>query len=623
MDRNTFTGLFLIALILLGFSYFMQPSKLELKREQMRQDSIAASKRGTPISSLPSVIKTENTSIAIDSSAKIIPVGPFSASIAGKEEFITLENDVMKITLSTRGGRIYSSQLKKFKTYFGQPLILLNGPQNIFGLNFTAEGKSINTNNLFFKPTNPAVQVLGRDSSGITLRLSNNASQYIDYAYSLKKGSYLIGFSISAVNLNDVINARNNTVLLRWKNDILPLEKGDEVPYTTVKTRNDQHDIDELKSNKDDTKKSEHPVEWVSFKQKFFSMVLIPQKKFSAVESSDFQEVSKPLVKTLTADIAIPFTKETNQQVNMRIYMGPNDFKGLKRIGVGLEEQIDLGWGPLKLINRFAVIPVFDLLSKLNLNYGIIILILTLLLKAVLFPLTYKSYLSTAKMRIIKPEMDEIKEKIGDGDPTRLQQEYLKLYKKAGVNPLGGCLPMLLQMPILFAFYRFFPNAFELRQQKFLFMEDLSTYDSVIHWTSSIPVFGNHLSIMCVLMAVTTVIYSLLNQQVSPTGPAGNQLKYMSYIFPLFTISFLNNFSSGLNYYYFLANIITFSSQALIRRFVNDDEIHRRIQENKKKPAINKKSKFQAKIEELTKVKTPAQLGTPKLISPIRPSKKF
>lgn len=601
----------------------MQPSKLELKREQMRQDSIAASKRGTPIQSSVSAIKTENASIATDSSVKIIPSGPFSANIAGKEEFITLENDVMKITLSTRGGRIYSSQLKKYKTYFGQPLVLLNGPQNIFGLNFTAEGKSINTNNLFFKPTTPAVQVLGKDSAGITMRLSNTDSQYIDYVYSLKKGSYLIGFAIKAVNLADVVNARNNTVLLRWKNDILPLEKGDEAPFTTIKIRNDQHDVDELKSNKDDSKKSEHPVEWVSFKQKFFSMVLIPQKNFSAVETSDFQEVSKPLVKTLTADIAIPFTKEASQQVNMRIYMGPNDFRGLKRIGIGLEEQIDLGWGPLKLINRFAVIPVFDLLSKLNLNYGIIILILTLLLKAVLFPLTYKSYLSTAKMRIIKPEMDEIKEKIGDGDPTRLQQEYLKLYKKAGVNPLGGCLPMLLQMPILFAFYRFFPNAFELRQQKFLFMEDLSTYDSVIHWTNSIPVFGNHLSIMCVLMAVTTVIYSLLNQQVSPTGPAGNQLKYMSYIFPLFTISFLNNFSSGLNYYYFLANIITFSSQALIRRFVNDDEIHRRIQENKKKPTINKKSKFQAKIEELTKVKTPAQLGTPKLISPIRPSKKF
>ncbi len=622
MDRNTFTGLFLIALILLGMSYFMQPSKLELKKEQMRQDSISAAKRG--ITTLSATASTKlATAAASDTSAKIVATGPFSADVAGKEQFITLENDVMKVTLSTRGGRIYSSQLKKFKTYFGQPLVLLSGPDNTFGLKFNAEGKSINTNSLFFKPTTANITVLGKDSTGITMRLAYSDQKYIDYVYSLKQGSYLIGFSINAVGLNDVIKAKNNNILLTWKNDILPLEKGDEVPYTTVKTRDDQHDIDELKATKDDNKKSEHPVEWVSFKQKFFSMVLIPQKNFAAVQTSNFQEVAKPLVKTLTADIALPFTKEASQTINMRIYMGPNEFKGLKRLGVGLEEEIDLGWGPLKLINRFAVIPIFDLLSRLNLNYGIIILILTLLLKAVLFPLTYKSYLSTAKMRIIKPEMDEIKDKIGDADPTKLQQEYLKLYKKAGVNPLGGCLPMLLQMPILFAFYRFFPNAFELRQQKFLFMEDLSTYDSVIHWTTSIPVLGNHISIMCILMAVTTVIYSVLNQQVSPAGPAGNQLKYMSYIFPLFTISFLNNFASGLNYYYFLANIITFSSQALIRRFVNDDDIHRRIQENKKKPGLNKKSKFAAKLEELTKVKTPAQLGTPKLVTPVRPSKKF
>lgn len=622
MDRNTFTGLFLIALILLGMSYFMQPSKADLKKEQMRQDSISAAKRGISTLSATASAKLA-TAATTDTTARIVATGPFSAGVAGKEQFITLENDVMKVTLSTRGGRIYSSQLKKFKTYFGQPLVLLNGPDNTFGLKFNAEGKSINTNSLFFKPTTANITVLGKDSTGITMRLAYSDQKYIDYVYSLKQGSYLIGFSINTVGLNDVIKAKNNNILLTWKNDILPLEKGDEVPYTTVKTRDDQHDIDELKATKDDNKKSEHPVEWVSFKQKFFSMVLIPQKNFAAVQTSNFQEVAKPLVKTLTADIALPFTKEASQTINMRIYMGPNEFKGLKRLGVGLEEEIDLGWGPLKLINRFAVIPIFDLLSRLNLNYGIIILILTLLLKAVLFPLTYKSYLSTAKMRIIKPEMDEIKEKIGDADPTKLQQEYLKLYKKAGVNPLGGCLPMLLQMPILFAFYRFFPNAFELRQQKFLFMEDLSTYDSVIHWTTSIPVLGNHISIMCILMAVTTVIYSVLNQQVSPAGPAGNQLKYMSYIFPLFTISFLNNFASGLNYYYFLANIITFSSQALIRRFVNDDDIHRRIQENKKKPGLNKKSKFAAKLEELTKVKTPAQLGTPKLVTPVRPSKKF
>jgi len=279
----------------------------------------------------------------------------------------------------------------------------------------------------------------------------------------------------------------------------------------------------------------------------------------------------------------------------------------LQKEGFDLEKQIDLGFGPLKYINRFATLPVFDFLKQFNWNYGLIILALTLVLKLVLSPLTYKSYLSMAKMRVLKPEMDEIKAKVGEDNPTLLQQEYLKLYKKAGVNPLGGCLPLLIQMPIVFAFFRFFPGLFELRGQSFLWMHDLSTYDSVITFPH-IPLIGDHLSLMCLLMTISTLIYTYFNNQIS--GATG-QMKYIGYITPIIFLATLNSYPSGLNYYYFLANMLTFLQQYLIRFMVDDKKIHAQIQENKKKPEDPKKKKsgFQARMEDMMKQK---QLETAK-----------
>jgi len=628
MDKNIFTGLFLIALILIAFSYFSQPSKQALQQEKHLQDSLKAAKAGSASQS-PAIAQATATATAAanryaDSLEKVNQAkGPFGTAYSGKEQFITLENDVMKLELTTRGGRIYSAVLKKFKTYDGKPLVLLNGPANSFGLNFDASGKAVNTAAMFFNPVqSPGGAGSPEHKESLTLRLPYSEGKYLEYTYGLKKGSYVVDFTVNSHGLQDIISSGERSFMLKWKSDMLPQEKDlkSELIYTTVVAKDSKDDIPTLKESKDDKERFENPVQWVSFKQKFFSAVLISPAYFPSVEATSTEDKTRPIVKTLTADIALPYNHQPQETLAMRMYLGPNDFAVLKNVGVGLEQEIPLGWGPLKWINRYAVIPVFDLLSRLNLNYGIIILILTILLKLILFPLTYRSYLSTAKMRVIKPEIDEIKEKVGESDPTRLQQEYLKLYKKAGVNPLGGCLPVLLQMPILFAFLRFFPNAFQLRQQKFLFMEDLSTYDSFIHWTGNIPVIssvlGNHLSLMCLLMSLTTVIYSLLNTQVSPGGPAGNQYKYMSYIFPIMSIAFLNNFSAGLNYYYFCANIITFSQQALIGRFVNDDEIHRRIQENKKKPVINKKSKFMAAMEEMSKQKAQPKIPVKPLSRP-------
>jgi YidC/Oxa1 family membrane protein insertase len=280
----------------------------------------------------------------------------------------------------------------------------------------------------------------------------------------------------------------------------------------------------------------------------------------------------------------------------MLFYFGPNKYSILKAQGYDLQKQVYMGWAPFAFINRFAVLPVFNFCSRFTTNYGIIILALTLILKLVLSPLTYKSYLSMAKMRILKPEMDEIKTKVGNDNPTLLQQEYLKLYKKAGVNPLGGCLPMLIQMPIVFAFFRFFPSLFELRGQSFLWVHDLSTYDSILT-LPNIPFVGNHLSLMCLLMTISTLIYTYFNNQIS--GATG-QMKYIGYITPIIFLGALNSYPAGLNYYYFLANMMTFLQQYVIRLMVDDKKIHAQIQENKKKPEEKKKkSGFQARMEDM------------------------
>jgi YidC/Oxa1 family membrane protein insertase len=524
---------------------------------------------------------------------------PFGAATVGAEQLVTIENAELRVQLSTRGGRIYSVELKKHKTHDKKPLILFSGAgDNQFGLNFNAGGKNINTNDLYFKPSADKLTVTGADSSAITLRLSYSPTQYIDYVYTLKGEGFKIGFNIKPVGLDGVI-ASSNSLNLTWAASLhqQEMDMKQERQYTTVYYKNVENDVDYLSATKDESKElTDKKIQWVSFKQHFFSSILIaPQgfEKTNAAVSTDINNNKD--VKQMKATFAL--SKSGNGDYPMQFYFGPNQFKVLKAQGYDLDKEVDLGWGPLKYINRFATIPIFNLLSSFNWNYGLIILGLTIILKLVLSPLTYKSYLSMAKMRVLKPEMDQIKEKVGEDNPTLLQQEYMKLYKKAGVNPLGGCLPLLIQMPIVIAFFRFFPSLFELRGQSFLWMHDLSTYDAVIKF-APIGLLGglDHVSLMCLLMTISTLIYTYFNNQIS--GATG-QMKYIGYITPLIFLVTLNSYPSGLNYYYFLANMLTFAQQFLIKQMVDEDKIHARIQENKKKPEDKKKkSGFQAKLEE-------------------------
>jgi YidC/Oxa1 family membrane protein insertase len=596
MDRNTFTGLFLIMVILGAAFFFMpKPDPAEMKKQQalITADSLKKANAGKPATVATSTV---NTPKKPDTAAL---QGPFGSNINGTATTSMLENDHLKLTFTNLGGKILSVQVKKEHTYSGKPVILFDGYDNKFGLNLNIDGKIINTNSLYFTATQTA--------STMSMRANYSADKYIEFVYDLKPNGNNVGFNINLNGLNQVV--QGNTITLNWETILLQHEKTAKkerehaAPYYKYVEKNPDH-LGMGGDKKEDLK--EGKIEWFSFKQQFFSAVLVPQIPFEKgnLEVKVLTDTGK--VKWYGANMQLPFNQLAAQSYAMKFYFGNNKFDNLKAQGQGIEKQVDMGYFPLKYINRFVVLPVFQFLEGFGWGYGLIILVLTILLKVAMSPLTYKSYISMAKMRILKPEMDEIKAKVGDDNQQLLQQEYLKLYKQVGVNPLGGCLPMLLQLPFVMAFFFFFPNLFELRGESFLWMRDLSTYDDFIKFGFTIPMIGDHLSLMCILMTVSTLIYTYFNNQIS--GATG-QMKYIGYIMPIIFLGVLNSYPSGLNYYYFLANMLTFLQQYLIRRMVNDDKIHAILQENKAKPAgEKKKSKFQSRLDDY--MRTQAQAKT-------------
>jgi YidC/Oxa1 family membrane protein insertase len=587
MDRNTFTGLFLIMIILAGSFYFLKPNAAELKKAQETEHLDSLKKAGVaPVQK----DTTKTAAIANPVVDSLALKGPFGTAITGTAANTVLENENLLITLSNKGGKITSVEVKGQKTFTGKPLILFDGDQNKFGLSLNAAGKVINTNDLYFTST--------KAGNTVTMRANYGANAYIEYVYDLKALSNKVGFNINLVGLQQVI--AGNNIGLNWQATLKQQEKSleSEHRYSAPYYKYLDGDVNHLSVSKDEKEDlSKGKIQWISFKQHFFSASLISKQAFDKGSLEVKIPTTPGEVKFYDANMQLPYAHTANQVYEMEFYFGTNKFSSLKAQGYDLEQQVDMGYWPLKYINRFIVLPVFNFLNSFNWNYGVIILVLTILLKLALSPLTYKSYLSMAKMRVLKPEMDEIKAKVGEDNATLVQQEYLKLYKKAGVNPLGGCLPMVLQLPLVMAFFFFFPNLFELRGESFLWMKDLSTYDEFIKFGVKIPFIGDHLSLMCVLMTISTLIMTYFNNQVS--GATG-QMKYIGYIMPVIFLGVLNSYPAGLNYYYFLANLMTFGQQFLIRKMVDDDKIHALIQQNKARPADEKKkkSKFQQRLDD-------------------------
>ncbi len=629
MDKKTIIGILLIGVILVLYSIYTQPSKEEIARMKLERDSIAKVERAkqaeiakqsaiAETTSQQEIVVENNDSLSTENdSIKNLQVqkqyGEFSNATQGTRKFITLENDLLKIKISTKGGKMYSAELKNYKAYDKTPLILFTGDSTIFGINFFDQNRNINTDNLFFTPSVSKEEFYAKNQPvKISFRLAAAESKYIEYTYSLAPNSYKVDFTMKFVGMKNILAQNTNTLALDWSYYIRELEKSkmSENNYTTIYYKSYKDEVDKLSSSGDDKEELSTKVRWVAFKQQFFSNVLIANDYFPNVLIEQKKLEEKGFIKKFHANMMLPVDNMSeNQTFPMSFYIGPNQYNTLRQYSkisdednLELQKLVNLGWAIFGWVNRFIVIPIFNFFNQFIDNYGIIILLLTIVIKIIILPFTFKSYMSSAKMKVLKPEIEEINKKIPKEKSMERQQATMALYKKAGVSPLGGCLPMVFQMPILYAMFRFFPTSIELRQQGFLWADDLSSYDSVLHLPFNIPMYGDHVSLFALLMTISMIFYTRMQNQMNPASAGGMPgMKTMMYIMPVFFMAFLNNYSSGLSYYYFLANIITFLQMYLFRRFVDENKLRAQIEQNKKKP--HKKSNFQKRMEDMAKQK--------------------
>ncbi len=605
MDKNSIIGLSIIGLLIVGYSIYTQPSKEELAAAKHKQDSIAAIQQ-VAMATHDSIKAVQMPAQNVPDSSTAIPndsviasqerqqFGDFYQAAKGTEQILTLENSKIKVEVSSLGGRIHAIELKDYKSWEGKPVRLFSSDSSVFSLTLSAQNRIINTSELFFQASGST-----GNKKSVTMRLPAGDNKYIEYVYSLEEDSYLVDYKINVVGLQDIISQNAGYINLDWKDQLAREEQSleSERQASTVYYRFAEEDVDFISYTKDEKQSLKTKVKWISFKQHFFNVTLIAENSFDSPVVETYTDKDKNYVKSMSASFTLPYERKQVQSYNMRFYAGPNHYQTLKKIDdLNLEKLIPLGWGIFGWVNKYLVIPTFNFLNSFDINYGIIILLLTILVRIILLPLTYGSFKSQAKMKVLQPEMAEINEKFKD-DAMKKQQEVMSLYKKAGVNPLGGCIPGLLQLPILIAMFRFFPASIELRQEPFLWAHDLSTYDSILNLPFNIPFYGAHVSLFTLLMTVSTLIYTRMNMQMSTA--MNPQMKWMMYLMPILFLGFFNNYSAGLSYYYFLSNIFGFGQQYLFKAFIDEDAIHRQIQENKKKPV--KKSGFQARLEQMAK----------------------
>ena len=614
MDRNTITGLVVIALILIGYSYFMSPSKEELKAMHVR-DSIARveAQRAAALEKerqADFAAQQQNTETQQAGTEAI-----FKQDSLPVEQY-TLENNKIKLHINTKGGCIDYVDLKGYRTHDSLPLILWKDHKSSMGLNFYARNKQINTADLIFVPNTNQKELNAEGAEQVlTMRAYVDENKYLEFEYKLAPDSYMVDFNINTYNLNDVIASNTNFLTLYWGVDMPQLEKSRdfESRYTGVYYNFSNNDVEHLSLTGDEKVDLPTSVKWVAYKQQFFSSVLIANESFPNVLVSTANNTTPGFLKTADAEISLPYSGKAIEKYDMRFYFGPNSYPTLREYGKDIElpKLVDLGWKWIAWFNRYVVIPIFNFLeTNVTLNYGLIIFLLTLIIKLVLFPLTYKSYMSQAKMRVLKPQIDEINKKIPADKAMERQQAVMKLYKKAGVNPMGGCLPMLLQMPILIALFYFFPGAIELRQKSFLWATDLASYDSIATLPFTIPFYGNHVSLFCLLMTITNILYMWYNSKNQPQNDQMKGMQVMMYIMPIMFLFIFNSYSSGLSYYYFIATLITIVQTWAIRKFVNDEKLLKQIEPAKTKPV--KKSKFQQKLEEMQRMQEQRMKQMPK-----------
>lgn len=603
MDRNQAIGLALIAGLLIIYSVVYRPSVDETTpiNDSTTVENNTANV-GDPAQQQQNAVIAQADTTPIDMNSEY---GIFSTMLQGTSQTFMVETDVAKYTFNTKGGLIEQVELKDYLSYDGTPLYLTstaNSQQDLFLQ--TVKG-NMNVGEFYFEGSTSNRQITGEDTYTVTLKSTSADGGSIVYTYTLSADSYEVGFNAKISRLSNSL--LGETANLKWAKNMSRFENNldDARNVSTLTYYTVAEDFEELSARSKDPESEvvAEPVKWASFNQKFFNAAIISENGFKSTSLNTAVPVGDTsIVKSGLIELGIPLA-DLQAGADFTYFYGPKQYKILKSVGHDFQENVYMGYALVSWFNKYILVELFAFLEGSIASYGIIIMIIVLIVKMILFPLTRKSYLSMAKMKVLKPELDALKEKNGD-DMQKMQKEQMALYRQVGVNPISGCIPMVLQMPILFAMFFFFPNSIELRQESFLWAHDLSSYDVLINLPFTIPFYGSHVSGFTLLMTISTIIYTWSNNQVSSVqGP----MKNIGYFMPIIFMFVLNSYSSGLSFYYFVSNIVTFSQQALIRKFVNEDKIRATLMDNKKKNANKKKSKFQQRLEEAMKASQESQ----------------
>lgn len=644
MDKNQVTGWVLIALIVGGFIFYqttlppvVQNDKVENTDQQTDQNSgqnlttssqnksTSNSSQGTN-SSYTFNGSSDSASLALDSIKQIYDNqrlidehGIFHTAVNGEDSYVVIENTKLKLWISKKGGYLAKALLKNFGTYNDymdgedKELILFNKDSSVYELLFQHADKNFTTKDYYFSSSADSLYV-DENNQNVVLTMQASNGGKIEFVYDLTPNEYMLNFNINVIDLNKHISGENQKMWFSWEQFAPKQEKSLKLErqIASVFYYNDEEGRDYLsETSESDNTIFEGNLKWISFKQQFFSSVLISEGNEikNAQMSVNYKDEDTTYVKKFETKFGLDLLSNSVANANFKMYLGPNDFNRLSSYeGFHLQEQLNLGWGIFKWVNEYFIYPIFRFILSMGLSVGLGIILLTFAIKLILFPITYKNYLSSAKMRVIKPHLEKINEENKDADPLKKQQAVMALYKQTGVNPLAGCIPALLQMPILIALYRLFPAAIELRHASFLWAEDLSSFDSILDLPFTIWGYGNHVSLFTLLMAISMFFYMRFNQQMTPTPSASGggdmqqaiqkNMKFMMNIMPFVMLFMFNGFAAGLSFYYFLANMITIGQTLVIKNFIiNEERILDKINSHMSKPM--QKSKWQKKLEEI------------------------
>ncbi len=615
MDKQTVIGFILIFLILMGSFFFNKPTAARLE-EARRQDSLAmiqaelarqeALVREAMEQQQSATLSTEQQA---DLDLQLVKqFGVYAPLVKGENQNYIFENEVMALTMASKGGRIASVCLKDYVTGDSLPLVLFDEENSSFSITLiTNESRVVKTSDLYFS------RVESANPQEFVFRAALSEDNYLDFVYTLQPDNYMMSFDVRGNGLENMLSMGTTGLDIDWNVKMRAQEKGRKFAsrYAMLQYKYAEDDVEKLSESKDSHKEITNRLSWVAFKDQFFAAVIIDKAGFTSNElTSQIESVNSPYIKSYMMRSQAPFNMRGNREANFNFYFGPSKYDILKSYDkevakedrLQLDRLVPLGGSLIRWVSTWLVLPLFRFFGGFIGNAGIIIMLMTLCIKIIIFPLTYKSLMSSTKTRLLKPQIDAINEKYpGDSKAAERSQATMDLYKKAGINPMGGCIPMLLQFPVLIAMFWFFPASIELRQESFLWCQDLSTYDAIVSWKAHIPlisgIYGNHISLFCLLMTVTNILSTKLTAGNTDAGMPG--MKTMMYLMPLMFLFIFNQYAAGLTFYYFFSSLLTILQNYLFRVFINEDKLKAQMMLNQSKPV--KKSAFQQRLEEAQK----------------------